>query len=153
MTIRLVKDSDYQKLTELYRTFFSTHNIFQQSDKIVIIYLKDQAKKSPLLVAEEKGALVGAVLLYQFGQTPDGSHRLWKFRHFAFTTEHIATELLKAAEDYVKKLSKTAKIELTITETEKRKEFYLKHGYVQEGILKDHYRPKEKCYILGKSFI
>ncbi len=153
MIIRLVKDSDYQKLAELYRTFFSTHNIFQQSADFVINYLIDQAKKSPLLVAEEHSNLVGAVVIYQFGQNTDGSHKLWKFRHFAFLSEDAGTKLLQAAEDHVKKLSKTLKIELTIAETEEGKAFYLKHGYIEEGVLKDHYRPRENCYILGKSFL
>ncbi len=153
MIIRSVQETDYEQLVKLYRIFFSKHNIFQRPDNSIIEYLKDQAKTSPLLVVEERSSLVGAVVLHQFGQTTNGSHRLWKFRHFAFLSDDVGVQLLKTAEDHVKKLSKTVKIELTIAETESSKEFYLSNGYVEEGILKDHYRPREKCYLLGKSLL
>jgi len=152
MIIRLVKEADYEKLVHLFRSFFKTHNIFQQPAAKILQYLREQAVENPLLVYEDKGALQGALFLVKIGENKEGTHKIWKFRHFAFLTETIAAQLLDDAEKHVQKSSRTGKIELTIAETEPGKAFYLKHGYVQEGALKDHYRPGETCYVLGKSF-
>ena len=152
MPIRPVKNPDFKKLILLYSHFFKKHTIFQQSAKRIIGYLKEQAKKDTLLVYDEKGKIGGALFLVQAGQNADGTHKIWKLRHFAFENNEIALQLLKEAEKRIKKSSKTAKVEVTIAETEKRIDFYKKNGYKQEGILENHYRYGERCYILGKSF-
>ena len=152
MTIRKVQQNDYDKLVLLYRSFFKTHNIFQKSAAEIKNYLKAQAKENKLIVYEDKGIINGALYLVSFGQNADGSHKLWKFRHFAFKTDSIASKLLAEAEKMISKESLTSKIELTIAESEPGRDFYKANGYVQEASLSNHYRWGETCYVLGKSF-
>ena len=156
MTIRSVSkklfhNDDYLQLTELYRSFFSTHNIFQKENKEIIKYLQEQAKENELILAEEESKIVGALFLVLEGKNIDGTHQRWKFRHFAFQSEKAAEELLLEAEKRVQNNSSTAKIELTIAENEKGQKFYLNNGYKKEGVLKNHYRWGESCFVLGKS--
>jgi ribosomal protein S18 acetylase RimI-like enzyme len=152
MTIRNVQEADYGNLVRLYKSFFKTHNIFQQPDDKIMSYLKEQSQKNDLIVYDENGSLKGALYLVNFGQNADGSHKLWKFRHFAFENEMIASQLLDEAEKRIKDASQTSKVELTIAETEEGIEFYKSKGYEQEGALSNHYRWGETCYILSKSF-
>ncbi len=152
MAIRKGKVSDYYELVNLYRSFFKTHNIFQQSDKKIISYLKEQSKENELLVYDEKGSILGALYPVNLGQNADGTHKLWKFRHFAFYSDDIAEKLLEEAEKKVRKSSKTSKIELTIAETEQGIGFYKAHGYKKEAALRNHYRWGETCFTLSKSF-
>ena len=151
MTIREVQEKDYGKLIKLFKGFFKTHNIFQKANEEMIEYLKEQSKENKLIILEED-SIKGALFLVNFGQNSDGSHKLWKFRHFAFDSEETASKLLKEAEDKIKKSSKTAKIELTIAENERGIDFYKAKGYVQEARLTNHYRWGENCFILSKSF-
>ena len=151
MIIRTALKTDFVKVAELYHFFLSTHNIFQKSNQEVVKYLKEQAQENDLLIYEENGALKGALFLVNFGQNADGSHKLWKFRHFAFESEDVASRLLGEAEKRVKRASKTSKIELTIAETESGIRFYRSKGYNQEGALSNHYRWGETCYILSRS--
>lgn len=150
MVIREAKKSDYEQLAKLYSFFFTVHNIFHQDSKPVIDYLKKQEQE--MLVFEENKEIKGAICLVNLGQSLDGKHKHWKFRHFAYLNEKIGEELLAEAEKKVKAGSKTAKVELTIAETEKNLSFYKTHSYEQEGILKNHYRWGERCFVLGKSF-
>jgi hypothetical protein len=152
MPIRNVESEDYEELVELYKSFFNTHNKFQKPNDEVRIYLKEQSLKNELLVYERNNALKGALCLINFGENADGSHKLWKFRHFAFTTKQAATQLLTNAEKKVQKSSKTSKIELHISETEKAIKFYKSQGYKQEGALLNHYNVGETCLILSKFF-
>ncbi|HLC72208.1 MAG TPA: hypothetical protein VJH37_01360 [Candidatus Nanoarchaeia archaeon] len=153
MAIRQGFEQDLERLVNLYKTFFTVHNQFQQPAAEVVAYLQEQLKTNPLLVSETKGVYDGALFLVRIGQSSDETHKIWKFRHFAYLSEDIGAKLLKAAEDDVQKLSDTVKIELTIAATEPGLDFYLNHSYVKEGRLKDHYRAGELCYILGKSFV
>ena len=152
MTTRIIKETDYQGLVKLYKSFFGTHNIFQQDESKVIIYLKEQARDNEFIVYEEKNELKGALIIVKTGQNSDATHKIWKYRHFAFESEKIAALLLKEAEKYISKQSKTAKVELTIAENEKGIDFYKENGYKQEAALSNHYRWGETCYILSKSF-
>ncbi len=152
MTTRIIKETDYQGLVKLYKSFFGTHNIFQQDESKVIIYLKEQARDNEFIVYEEKNVLKGALIIVKTGQNSDATHKIWKYRHFAFESEKIAALLLKEAEKYISKQSKTAKVELTIAENEKGIDFYKENGYKQEAALSNHYRWGETCYILSKSF-
>ncbi len=153
MVFRKGKISDLEGFMHVCRSFFSTHNIFQQSDKKILPYLAAQASEHQLLIYEDRGVVKAGLFLVQTGANADSSHRIWKFRHFAFPSDDIGSRLLALAEDCARSASTTAKIELTIAESEPGKEFYLNHGYVEEGVLNNHYRPREKCYILGKSFL
>ncbi len=150
--IRDVSEADYISLVELYKNFFSKHNIFQKNNEEIISYLKEQAEKDQLLVYEEESKIKGAMYLVKTKETADGSHKVWKFRHFAFENEDIAKKLLNEGEKRIKEQSQTSKIELTIAESEPGIEFYKKNGYEQEGALKNHYRWGEICFVLGKSF-
>jgi hypothetical protein len=152
MTIRNVQDEDFEKLVRLYKSFFSMHNRFQQSDDEITAYLKEQSQENNLIVYDEDDSLKGALYLVNFGQNVDGSHKLWKFRHFAYESEDIASQLLDDAEIRVKKSSETSKIELTIGETEESIDFYKSKGYEQEGALSNHYRWGETCFVISKSF-
>lgn len=151
MTIRNAQEKDFTKLAELYGSFFRAHNIFKKSKNEIVKYLKAQAKENELVVYDGQGTLQGALYLVNFGQNAEDSHKLWKFRHFAFKSVNTASRLLDEAEKRVKKVSKTAKIELTIAETEEGISFYKSKGYQQEGALSNHYRWGETCYILSKS--
>ena len=144
-------NGDYKQLAELYRSFFSTHTIFQKGDREIITYLQEQAKEHELILMEEEHKIIGALFLVLEGKNADGTHTRWKFRHFAFKSDTVALRLLKEAEKRVQNSSATAKIELTIAETEKGQTFYLRNGYKKEGILKNHYRWGESCLVLGKS--
>jgi len=152
MTIRNIQETDYEELIELFKNFFKTHNIFQQTDQDIVNYLKDQSKKNELIIYDDNGSLKGALYLVHFGQNTDGSHKLWKFRHFAFENENVASELLKEAERRIKENSQTSKIELTIAENEKGVNVYKANSYEQEGNLTNHYRWGEVCFIFSKSF-
>ncbi len=151
MIIRNAQEKDFTELAELYSSFFSTHNIFLKSKKEIIKYLKEQAKENELIVNDELGTLQGALYLVNFGRNADGSHKLWKFRHFAFKSINAASRLSEEAEKKVLGKSKTAKIELTIAQTEEGIDFFKSKGYKQEGALSNHYRWGETCYILSKS--
>lgn len=85
-------------------------------------------------------------------QSPDGIHRLWKLRHFAFESERVASELLDEAEKMVMVSSNTSKIEIYFAESEKGMDFLISKGYRQEAALSNHYRWGEICYVLSKSF-
>jgi hypothetical protein len=144
--IRNVAEDDYGQVASLCKEFFTTHEHFQRSPEEIINYLK--SKSDELLVMEENDLIKGCVFLVSLSS---GGHRRWRFRHFAFETEELGAQLLGEAERRIKEKSSTAKIELNIAETEQGKEFYLSHGYVQEGILMNHFRWGEKCFVLGKS--
>ena len=152
MAIRKAKEADYKKLVKLYSSFFKVHNIFQQDDEKVLLYLKKEAQKNELTVYEEGIEIKAALFLVMLGKNADGTHKLWKFRHFAYESDKIASQLLAHAEQKVKEKSKTAKIELNIAETEKGIDFLKSKGYSQEGELKNHYRWGESCFVLSKSF-
>ncbi|MBT4577184.1 hypothetical protein HOM13_00490 [Candidatus Woesearchaeota archaeon] len=152
MAIRGIQNEDFEKLVRLYKSFFNTHNIFQKSEKEIIDYLKEQSEENALIVYDETNSIVGALFLVNFGQNENGSHKLWKFRHFAFQTKEVAQDLLEEAEKIVKNSSETSKIELTLAESEKEIEFYKSNKYILEGTLSNHYRPAEACFILSKCF-
>ena len=147
MTIRNVKSTDYPSLAEMYAAFFPIHTIFQQAKSKVIAYLK--AQKDLCLVAVDHTKIQGALFLVKEGK--DGSHTRWKLRHFAFKSDAVAKQLLAEVEKRISAASRTAKMEVTLAYNERGRSFYLKHGFALEGSLKNHYRWKETCLILGKS--
>jgi len=150
MGVREYSEKDLKQLAKLYKSYFKTHTLFEQTEDKVIIHLREQVKKNPCLVFEEEEEIRGALFLVS--KNVDGAHKLWKLRHFAFTKSYIGEQLLKEAEDKAKENSKTAKIEMSIAESEDGINFLKAQGYEQEGCLKNHYRWQERCYILSKSF-
>ncbi len=153
MAIRSVEDNDFTQLAALYKEFFPTHNVFHKNEDIVVAYLrKEMLEREDFLVYEDEGKILGSLILVSLGTSETGTHTRWKFRHTAFIDEEVGQKLLEEAEKRIKAASKTAKIELTIAETEQGMDFYIDNGYVVEGELKDHYRVCETCFILGKSF-
>ena len=153
MVIRAATEEDFTQIAGLYTNFFKTHNIFQREKDIVIAHIRKEAlERDSFIVYEEDGLVKGSVILVRMGSNHDGSHKRWKFRHFAFESEKIAEKLLGEAEKRIRENSKTAKVELTIAENEEGIDFYKKWGYKQEGVLEDHYRWEESCFVLGKSF-
>jgi len=149
MTIRKAMPSDYDQLVKLYKQFFPVHNIFQRDKDNVKRYLQNQAKDHIILVLEDPEIKAAVILINKFS-TPDNSHKVWKLRHFAFPANIYAEQLLTEAEEIIKKKSKTAKIECSIAETEKSIDFYKKH-FEQEGVLNNHYRMGETCFLFGKT--
>ena len=152
MVIREGKEEDYGQLASLFASFFKTHDAFQKDKETIARYLQREELKHDLIVFEEEGVVKGALFLVKKGENVDGSHQRWKFRHFAFETERIAEELLNEGERRVREKSSTIKIELTLAENEEGLDFYKRRGYSQEGMLTNHYRWGETCYVLGKSF-
>ena len=152
MTIRTVNAKNFCSVVELYKAFFPIHNQFQKKEGEIIQYLKKQAKENLFFVLENQQKITGALILVLQGQNKEKTHLLWKYRHCAFVSEKEAKELLNGVEKRIRTKSPTAKVELTIAEKEKGKEFYIKNGYILEGKLKNHYRWGETCYILSKSF-
>ncbi len=153
MVVRSIEEKDYIVLSEMYKSFFPTHNIFSKSTDLAIAYLRKEAlEREDFLILEENGGIKAALVLVLLGKSADNSHMRWKFRHFAFVDENSAKILLDEVENKVKKTTDTTKIELTIAENEKGVEFYKNNGYLVEGELKNHYRFGESCFILGKSF-
>ena len=149
MAIREATRKDYDELAVLFNHFFPVHNIFQQEKQKITEYLGSREEE---LIVLDDGGIRAATYLVQKGEDTAGSHKIWKFRHFAYTDEESGARLLEAAEERIKSKSKTSKIELTISENEEGLDFYKKHGYKTEGTLTNHYRWGETCYILCRSF-
>ena len=148
---------DIQDIIPLFQSFFPKHNIFQLNQDQVKEYLETEMQKHQLLIIKEQETnkdkrITAASFIVKTGESSNQEHTRWKFRHFAFTNEEAGKELLAACEEYIKKQSKTAKIELTISENESSLEFFEQQGYQKEGTLTNHYRWNETCFILAKSF-
>jgi N-acetylglutamate synthase-like GNAT family acetyltransferase len=150
MVLRTFEEKDAVQVAKLFKSYFKTHTLFEQDESKIVTYVNEQAIKNPLIVYESDGKIIGALFLVN--RNTDGDHKLWKFRHFAFTQANVGEELLKEAEKKVEESSKTGKVELTIAESEEGINFFKMQGYEQEGILKNHYRWGERTYILSKSF-
>jgi hypothetical protein len=153
MGIRNGNEEDIRQLVSLFSDFFSTHDKFQRNPEIVKAYIMKEFLEHDLVVYDDEGILKGALFLVKLGESSNRDHKRWRFRHFAFESERIANELLSEAERRVKLNSKTAKVELNITESEEGIDFYKKRGYEQEGILQNHFRWGEVCFVLGKGFL
>lgn len=151
MNIRTVIDSDYEGLFNLLSSFFNTHSIFSKDKEFVINYLKEESKKNPLVVCEDDG-IKGCLFLVNLVFDKEHSHKVWKFRHFAFDSDDVFDKMVTHVEKLVKLQSQTIKIENTIAETEKGIDLYLKNGYEKEGELKNHYRWGESCFVISKSY-
>lgn len=141
--------ADLNSLAKFYKYYFKTHTLFQQTESKIVAYLRKAVKEHTFIAVHDGNKIAGAVFIVLEGK--DGTHSRWKFRHLAFTNTDVGRILLEEAEKCVRQKSVTAKIELTLAETEPNRQFFLKNGYKQEGVLKNHYRWDEKCFVLGKS--
>ena len=150
MNIRKIEKSELRNLIPLFKEVFTKHNVFQkQPEKQILRYMENV--RGDWIVAEEDGQIVGALVVVVELKTDE--HRRVRFKHIAVAKEHqrkgIGTALLKKAEEIAEK----GKIEIHVAEGVSDPEtvdFYKKNGYEVEGELKSHYRPGEKCTILGK---
>ena len=146
----MIKKPDTEELKQLvkmYKESFPVHNVFQKPEDEVINYL--ETVEGELLVAVEDDKVVGGVLVVIKKPNPD--HTLARIKHIAVAKEHqhkgVGSELLKEAEKMIGK----GKVEIHMAEAVGEPlEFYTKNGYEVEGELKSHYRPGEKCTVLGK---
>ena len=145
--IQPIKEEDMPEIISFLKDFFPVHNQFQKSDEEIADYLRELSAKEELIISDQ-----GVMFLVKTGESSDKSHKIWKYRHFAFKSEGAASALLKEAEDRVKESSKTGKVELTLAEDEKSISFFKEQGYEEEGKLSNHYRWGETCLILSKSF-
>ena len=152
MAVRQGTEQDLDQLVGLYKSFFVVHNRFRQSSEEIKAYLKEQMAQNQLFVSEFEGQIKAAMLLVNFGSSVDGTHKLWKYRHFAWEHEENFRELLEYAENVIRQSSKTAKVELTLAENEPGIHMYSAHSYEQEAALRNHYRPGETCFIMSKDF-
>ena len=151
MVIRQVESQDFEEMAELYSKFFPEHDKFSQDVDKVLSYLQNQTNDHACFVSKEKHKLLAVTFVVRLGENKNGTHKRWRFRHFAFRDENAAIELLGAVEAYIKEQSRTVKIELNIAQTEKWIDFYLANGYSKEGELMNHFRWGEVCFVLGKS--
>jgi predicted transcriptional regulator len=146
MGIRKLQEGDFEKLIPVYRKFFPVHVVFTKSDEEIMKHLELMKQKGEFLIAEDNGKVLGALVIVK--NNFDG-HILAKLKRIAAKSpvRKIMAELIKEAEKEVGK----GKIEIKIAESEKVKpSFFKKLGYKVEGKLSSHYRPGERCFVLGK---
>ncbi len=141
--------ADLKSLARFYKRYFKTHTVFQQPEKKVVAYLHKAVKEHTFIAVHDGRKIAGALFIVLEGK--DGTHSRWKLRHLAFIHHDVGHVLLEVAEQQVRQKSVTGKIELTLAEDEPHRQFLVKRGYKKEGVLKNHYRWNEKCYVLGKS--
>ena len=135
-------------LIKIYKSSFKVHNILTKKEKDLLIYFKGKE----ILIAKDKEVLGGLMIK---NTEKHKTHKTWKINHLAVSEKHrgkgIAMSLVKRAEKEIKSKSKTAKIEVSVAETEKQiLKFWKKLKYKLEGKLRSHYRHKELVYVLGK---
>ena len=151
MVIRKVESQDFEEMAELYSKFFATHDIFTQKVDTILSYLQNHATEHECFISKDEHTLLAVTFVVKLGESKDGSHKRWRLRHFAFRDDTAAIALLGAVEKYLTEQSKTVKIEQNLAENEKGLEFYVANGFVQEGVLMNHYRFGERCIVLGKT--
>ena len=160
MNIKQANKEDLQELIPIYKEAFTKHNIFQKSEEEILDYLEDHNQKNTILVAKIEEKVVGGILLRKMSEDLNGKHFVWKYNHIAVSKEYqkqgIGSALINAADEKIKeaiseKLFDTAKIEISIAESEKTTiNFYKRLGFEIEGELKSHYRFNESVSCLGK---
>jgi ribosomal protein S18 acetylase RimI-like enzyme len=147
--IRQGKKEDLPQLIKVYKEAFKIHNIFKKSEKEIIKHWESsKVEPDDFVVALKDGKVVaGCLVTMQYVE----SHTLARIKHIAvaeaFRGKGIGRAIMEKAEEIIG----TGKIEIHVAENEKiALPFYKKLGYKQEGILSDHYRKGESCYLLGK---
>ena len=148
VTIRIAKPEEIRHLVPIYKASYTEHNVFMKSDEEVRNYIENL--HGTFIIAEEDSRIVGGLCIQK--SITASNHILAKFVHFAVDKEHrrkgIGTAIFRAAEKAIGK----GKIELFVSEkSQEFLEFYKSLGYEIEGKLKNHFRPNEFCYILGRT--
>ena len=164
----IIKDAEESELKDfisIYKSVFKKHNIFQKTDEEIFAYLKESNEKNSsigggYIVAKLRDKTIGGILVRKKGEDLERKHVLWIYNHVAVSSDYpglgIGTNLMNAAEQKIKGLIKegkikTAKVELGVSENEKKAlDFFKKHDFEIEGKSKSHYRFNELVYVLGK---
>ena len=147
------------QIIHLFKNFFPRHNIFCKDNHSIAEYLTNLAQTHILITATNEDPdtmqveVLAATFIVKRDQSQEGKHMRWTFKHFAFSNQEAAKELLKHCEEYVNNQSLTTKIELSIAESESCLHFFKEQRYTQQAELTNHYRWGETCFILGKSVI
>ena len=149
MEIRQAKKQDLKGLIEVYKEVFTVHNIFTKSEEDILKYWEAvKAEPDDFIVAVEDGKIVGGCLVLM--KSFEG-HTLARIKHLAVSEAYQTKGTGKALMEKAEEMIGTAKIEIHVAESEKEAiAFYEKLGYKQEGVLSDHFRKGENCYVLGK---
>ncbi len=132
------------------------HNIFHKPVEEVLTYLLNIQKEHELFIALIDDKVVGGCVLEKKDESMDEKHKVWKLKHLALKKELTFAqekEILSEIEDRLKHKSPSMKIQLNLSEKEKRYiDIFKKHGYKKEGTLENHYRVGENMYIYSKLF-
>ncbi|MBD3354389.1 GNAT family N-acetyltransferase [Candidatus Woesearchaeota archaeon] len=147
--MKIIKPDTNQikELIKIYKEVFPAHNIFQKKPENEIFnYLKTAGD---IYAAVKDNNVVGGMLIVVELENPEFKRS--RIKHVAvakeFQDKGIGSEMLKKAEEIIGR----GKIEIHMAQAVGEPlEFYTKNGYKVEGKLKSHYRPGEKCTILGK---
>lgn len=149
MEVRQAKKEDLKGLIEVYKEVFTVHNIFTKSEEEVLKYWEAvKAEPDDFVVVIEDGKIVAGCLVLM--RSFEG-HTLARIKHLAVAEKHKAKGIGRALIEKAEDIIGTAKIEIHVGENEKIViPFYKKMGYKEEGVLSDHFRKGENCYVLGK---
>lgn len=149
MEVRQAKKEDLKGLIEVYKEVFTVHNIFTKGEEEILKYWETvKAEPDDFIVAVEDGKVVGGclVLMRSFQ-----GHTIARIKHLAVAENHQKKGVGKALIEKAEEIIGTAKIEIHVAESEKEAiAFYEKLGYKQEGVLSNHFRKGENCYVMGK---
>ena len=166
LQIKFAENEDIETIAKLLKKCFSGHNVFSKSILEVTAYCRDlhnnnKGKSGGFLIAVAGKIIVGTVLVQNRLLDEKTNHSLWKVNHLVvhptFRRKGVGSTLLETAERHVNSFLKaqgikTAKVEGTVSEREKPiMNLYRKYGAKVEGVLGNHYRYKEKAYIMGKT--
>lgn len=143
-----------RELIEIYQEQLNPHNIFQKPVEEVLQYLLSIQKEHEFFIALIDNRVVGGTVLEQKDESSKEDHKIWKLKHFALKNgldEEIEREIVLEIEQRLKNKSKSVKIQLNLSEKEKRYiDLFHKYGFKKEGTLEDHYRVGEKMFIYSK---
>lgn len=144
---------DLKELIPIYKEAFKIHNIFEKSEQEILDYLEVKFNENRFLIAKENGKVIGGLLLKEVRTIK--THSLWKINHLAVSLDArdkgITTRLMDTVERAIKEVSETAKIEVFVSNNEKATlPFYKGLGFIEEGMLRSHYRYNENVFVLGK---
>lgn len=139
-----LKDEDENK--------FTSENSLAFRDWFGIDSLKDYLKYSQIIIAEEKGKLIGAAIVGQQNPLtfPDGR----KFELFIlgvisqYRKMGVGKKLMIEAESIAKQLGGKSVIINTNSLMESTIHFYVNCGYKNIGVLKDYYDNSDATFLL-----
>lgn len=145
-----------KQLIKIYQEEFKLHNILQKDENEVLDYLLRVHKQNEILIFLINDKVIGGTVFEKKDESYDKKHTVWKLKHFAFSKDvDKKTEklIMKEIEDRLKKKSESIKIQLNLSENEKRQiKMFEGFGFKCEGVLKNHYRVGENMYIYSKLY-